>query len=190
MTQAGLLCSRSPRERHSNRANGTNYDHLMDRSANSPRRSKAFVNAVTWLDPRACGPNERMWRVKMAWVWVAPCLFVAFALPVLASGALIRAASSACAGCSCCSNGRAIRTAGCSPDEHGAFAGDGPFPISPGSNDVRAGCRCCCSWLVVLVLHLPRRSSRRSSRRAHAELTQSSRRAHAELTQSAALTQL
>ena len=81
MTQAGLLCSRSPRERHSNRANGTNYDHLMDRSANSPRRSKAFVNAVTWLDPRACGPNERMWRVKMAWVWVAPCLFVAFALP-------------------------------------------------------------------------------------------------------------
>ena len=191
MTQAGLLCSRSPRERHSNRANGTNYDHLMERSANSPRRSKAFVNAATWLDPRACGPNEQMWRVKMAWVWVAPCLFVAFALPVLASGALSseQRAPHVRVALVVRTDARFARP-GARRTSMGAFAGDGPFPISPGSNDVRAGCRCCCSWLVVLVLHLPRRSSRRSSRRAHAELTQSSRRAHAELTQSAALTQL
>ena len=48
MTQAGLLCSRSPRERHSNRANGTNYDHLMDRSANSPRSARVWL-AITEL---------------------------------------------------------------------------------------------------------------------------------------------
>ena len=153
MTQAGILCSRSPRERHSNRANGTNYDHLMDRSANSPRRSKAFVNAATWLDPRACGPNEQMWRVKMAWVWVAPCLFVAFALPVLASGALSseQRAPHVRVALVVRTDARFARP-GARRTSMGAFAGDGPFPISPGSNDVRAGCCCCCSWLVVLVL--------------------------------------
>ena len=50
------------------------------------KRKVLFVNAVIWLDPNAGGANEQMWRAKMAWVRIAPCLFVAVALPLLASG--------------------------------------------------------------------------------------------------------
>ena len=183
MTQAGLLCSRSPRERHSNRANGTNYDHLMDRSANSPRRSKAFVNAVTWLDPRACGPNERMWRVKMAWVWVAPCLFVAFALPVLASGALsseqraphVRVALVVRTDARFARPGARRTSMGLSPATGRSRSPPALMTCVLGVVVVAVGW-----WCWFCICHAG----------AHAELTQSSRRAHAELTQSSRRVQL
>ena len=78
-----------------------------------------------------------------------------FALPVLASGALSseQRAPHVRVALVVRTDARFARP-GARRTSMGAFAGDGPFPISPGSNDVRAGCCCCCSWLVVLVLHL------------------------------------
>ena len=118
-----------------------------------------FANAVIWHDPDAGGANAHMRRAKMAWVRIAPCLFVAFAPPVLASGVFSHPSSelrrcgllllfertSAGAGCSCCSNGRAIRTAGCSLDEHRGFGRRRAVPDLP-----RLKCRA--SVVVVVVL--------------------------------------
>ena len=76
-----------------------------------------------------------MWRAKMAWVRIAPCLFVAFALPVLASG-VVSHPSGELRRCGLLllferTHARFARP-GARWTSMGALTGDGPFPISPG----------------------------------------------------------